>query len=417
MKINLIKIIRSVLIITFGSILLSPNIFAQSLTSTNYTLINPSIDTNAGITTSTNYSALDSSDPVGGFLTQSSNYTSKGGAPQFFEANVPSLICLETTTTSGSTVCTGVPGGNGMVGVCALPGCYDRAKFEINAQGNAADARYALQVSTTSDFSSNIFYVTGSTHLLKATLAITDFLRKCNWEGTIVAGQCGAGVTTWTEYNLVGLNTNTIYYVRGAALKGSSTNGSFTQSPWGPSLSVTTSNPTLSLQIDIGPTAGSTSTPPAILTMGSLIPTQIITSTNYIIFRTSSNAINGLQVQVKGLNGSLLSGGNSINAYPGNLASQTSGYGLRNDNTTNSSINTGYTGNISVSTSPIDFTDPGGTPQQVGGPTTSYNNLYNSSSLPLNTGVSAYLVKAIASNTTPTGSYSETLTTLLSGSF
>jgi len=306
-----------------------------------------------------------------------------------------------------------------MQGVCSSPGCYDRAKLEINTQGNANDARYAIQVSTTSNFSSSIFTIAGTTHIMKnnSTVALSDFLFKCDWEGTVLGSFCASPNTTWQKYNILGLVPGTQYYFRISGLKGSTTNGSFTQSAWSPIVTATTAHTSISFKIDIGPSSSSTSSPPYILSVNDILPNTITTSTNYMIFRTTSNALNGVQVQVKGQNGSLLNGANTIPGFSGNLSTQTNGYGIRNDSTTNSQINGGSIGNIHISTTPIDFTDPGGTPNQVGAPTTSFNNLFDSQSLPLNTGVSAYKVKVVADLTKPTGNYTETLTALVYGTY
>ncbi len=401
--------------------MLSPvnKIYAQNLDSTNYTLLAPTFDSISGIANSTNYSTLNGSSPVDEYTITSTTYQATGGTGKFVEANVPSITCFETSTTSGTTTCTGVPGGNGMQGVCSQPGCYDRAKVEINTQNNPADTRYALQVSTTSDFSSGIFYVTGSTHIIKNTaLLVSDFLFKCEWEGTISVGYCAATNTTWQKYDILGLTPGTTYYVRSSALHGSSTDGSFTQSAWGPSATVATQNTSVALDVDIATSTAGSSSPPYILTMTGLIPGVVYTSNEYIIFRLTTNALNGIQMQIKGLNGGLLNSVTSsqINAVNADLAGVTSGYGLRNDSTTNSQINSGYIGTITVSSTPSDFTDSGAA-AKVGAPTTTFVKLFDSNSLPLDTGVTGYKVKVKSALSQTQGVYSETITFVPTGSF
>jgi len=406
----------SLLFVLLIIVLIPLKISAQNLNSNNYTLVAPTIDTAAGIINSNNYSGLVGSSPVDEFITTSSNYSNKGGTAAFVEANVPIFKCIETSTNSISTNCTGVPGANGMQGVCSIPGCYDRAKFEINIQGNAMDARYAIELSTTSDFSSNNFYLTGATHIPKTTLAISDFLFKCDWEGTLT-DLCNSSNLTWQKYNMIGLTPGTLYYIRASALKGSASTGSFTQSAWSPILSITTQHTFLTFKIDIGPNPiTSTSIPPYLINLTNIVPNNISTSQNYIILRTSTNALNGINVQIKGLNGALI-GVSSIPAFSGDLTNIANGYGIRNSLVSNSQINSGFLGNIAISTSPIDFSGPVGIPNQIGGPTTSFNNLFNSQGLPLNTGSAAFNVKIKADLSKGNGNYTETLTTLVYGTF
>ncbi len=398
--------------------LITLNIHAQNLDSTNYTLLGPTMDSGAGITNSANYSNLVGTSPIDQYTIISTNYSLRGGTATFIEAYVPTIICLETSTTTGTTNCTGVPGGNGMQGVCSSPGCYDRAKIEINTQGNAADARFAIQISTTSDFSSNIQYITGATRIPKNTLAVSDFLFKCEWEGTISVGYCGAANTTWQKYNILGLNPGTTYYMRVAGLKGSSTDGSFTQSAWGPSVSVSTQNTSISFDVDIATSTAGSSSQPYIINVLNIIPDTVYTSTDYIIFRSTTNALNGMRLLIKGNNGYLENVANAQNipSANGDLASQSEGWGLRNDSTTNSQINGGYLGTITVSSSPTDFTDTGAT-HRIGGITTSFIKLFDSNTLPLNTGVSGYKVKVKTDYSKKPGTYSDILTVIPVGSF
>lgn len=405
------------LVATLLILLMSPvPVLAQNLDSTTYTLIAPSVGTPiSGISDSTTYSQLIDSRALDAFTSTSTTYKIAGGTDKFIEANVPSVLCFETSTDSGTTSCTGVPGSDGMRGVCSSPGCYDRAKIEINDQGNPTDARYAVQISTASDFSSNVFYIDGTTRTLKTSLAIGDFIPKCEWEGTTSSGVCVSPNTTWQKYDILGLKPNTTYYVRASALRGSSTNASYTQSDWGPSTNATTQVPTISINADIGPSSGSTSSAPYIVNMGILSPLGVVTSTDYIIFRLTSNAISGVQTLVSGANGGikLNTGSDLITATNGDLTSVSKGYGLRNDSTTNSSLDNTTLGTINVSASPSDFTDAGAT-HKVGAPTLAAVKLFDSNNLPIYTGVSAYRVKAKADTVLQSGDYSETITFIVS---
>jgi hypothetical protein len=312
-------------------------VLAQNVDSTNYTLIAPSLDSTTGSTESTNYSALNSGSPIDEYTLTSSTYEQRGGPQAFYEANVPSVSCLETSTNSGSTSCTGVPGGQGMQGVCSIPGCYDRMKLEINPQNNSADTRYAVQISTSSDFSSGVFYVDGTTRTLITSYDNTDFLYKCEWEGTVVSGLCGSPNTTWQKYNILGLNSGKQYYVRLSAYKGSNAAGEFTQTEWGPSANATLQNPTISMNVDVGPSSTSTSNSPYKINFNTIVPDTVTTSNDYMIYRLSTNALNGIEMNVQGVNGELYNAvaGDDIPAVNADLASNY-GYGIRNDYSTNS---------------------------------------------------------------------------------
>lgn len=404
----------SILIFAF---ILPIGVFSQSLDSSTYRLIEPTFGPVTGVTESTNYSALiDTS--VANFTSTSTNYRTRGGTAEFIEANVPTISCFETDTDSGSTSCAGVPGGDGMQAVCGEFGCYERAKLEINSQANAADTRYAIQISTASDFSSNIFYVDGTTRFLKTTLTINDFLPKCEWEGTTSAGVCGSPNATWQKYNILGLTPNTTYYVRLSAQHGSSTNATFTQSEWGPSDSTTTASPRITLDVDIATSTAGSSNTPYLVNMGQLSAGSITTATDMIIFRLSTNALSGITTQIKGLNAGLLNDGDPslIPSVNGDLASLGTGFGLRNESTTNSAVNIGTIGDITISTTPSDFTDAV-TSEQVGQVPTSFVPLFNSGGLPLHTGVTGFQVKAKPDLADAAGNYSETINFVVIGVF
>jgi len=411
--------VLSIVSLSFASQFLPATLVSASdIDSTNYTLLAPAIGAPiSGSEDSTNYSLLQNS-TIDSFVSSSSLFTQKGGFLGRIEANVPLLSCLEVDTNTGNTVCTGVPGSDGMQGVCGKEGCYDRAKAEIDAQGNPDDVRYALQVSTRSDFSSNIYYVDATLRTLSPTLGIDDFVPKCEWEGTVLSGICASANTTWQKYNILGLNGATAYYIRSSALHGTDTNGTFTQSAWGTSSTITTKVPTLSLDIDIAPDTTTPTNPPHNIGMGTLTPGSVITSTNMIVLRVSSNALNGVTSQIKSLNGGLKNdaGSELITSLNGDLALNNYGFGLRNDDTTNSAVDTGTLGDIVVATTPYDFSDTGAV-TKVGSPVSSFSDIFDSNSLPLNTGISGYFLKAKSDISYPAGTYSDTLTFIVVGSF
>ncbi len=411
--------ISATLLAVITVLLLPANaVLAQNLSSTNYTLVQPVVgEPLNGVIDSSNYNQLLNSSPVSSYTTTSSTYSATGGTAKAIEANVPSVQCFETTTNNGSTTCTGLPGAFGMQGVCSQPGCYDRAKLEINSQNNADDTRYAVQISTSSSFVT-FSYVDSTTRFLKATLSMSDFVPKCEWEGTIVSGICNSANTTWQRYNIFGLDPNTTYYVRMSAQHGSSTDASFTQSAWGPSASATTANPSITLDVDIAANTSTPTNPPFILSIGTLTPAVVNTAGNMIIFRLTSNSIAGITTQIKGLNGALkhTTLADNIPTFEGDLAGATSGYGLRNNSSTNSALNSGTIGSVAISSSPSDFTDSGAT-DKVGQVPTSLVKLFDSGGVPLDMGVAGFKVKVKPSGIESVGSYRETLTFITVGVF
>lgn len=399
-------------------LVLNVPVLAQNLDSTNYTLLDPSIaSTIAGSTDSTNYSQLYDAQ-VSAFTSTSATYQIQGGQNLFIEPSVPKVLCFETNTNNGSTTCTGLPGSNGMHGVCSAIGCYDRAKLEIDPQNNPADTRYAIQISTSSDFSTGVSFVDATTRLLKSGLTIADFIPECEWEGTTSAGICGAPNTTWQRYNILGLTPDTVYYTRLSAQKGTATLAQFSQTAWSPSEDAATSTPTISLDIDINSDATTNTAPPYSISLGTLTPGSVTTSTNMIVWEESTNALSGIVNQVKGLNGGLknVSTVDTISSVNGDLAAASSGYGLRNNSSFNTASDTGTIGNITVSSSPSDFTDAGAT-HKVGQVPTSFVNLFTSGGAPLSAGRAGFLIKAKPSVAIPVGNYSETITLLTYATF
>lgn len=399
----------------------SPNIVllsAQNLDSSNYTLVAPTIGNSvSGTSDSSNFSQLLSVGLIDSTRFESDNFALRGGYSALIEPNVPTIRCFETNTNFSSSVCTEVPGNDGMFAVCAQPGCYNRAKLEINAQNNPVDIRYAIQISTTSDFSGNVFYVDAVTRRLTPTLTVNDFIPKCEWEGTIESGICASVNNTWQKYNVLGLRPNTTYYARIAAASALEDNNNFQQTAWSPIESTTTATPAISFDIDIAPDTSTSTNQPYNLNLGTLNSSTVNESNDNIVLRSSTNALGGLQLNIRGAQGYLLNTNTSdqIPAFNGDLASAT-GYGIRNISSANAANNTANLGNIVVSSSPIDFTDTGAA-TKVGGPNTTFTKLFDSNNLPLDNGIAPFKAKAKPSASIAPGSYTETLTFLVYATF
>jgi hypothetical protein len=221
---------------------------AAQPSSTNFTLQSYGFG-GGGIASasSTNYSLNGIAGEVEFGRLSSSNFKAGSGLTYLMKANVP-----EAPTFTN-------PSSN-----------YDRLKFVINQSGNPSDTTYALQISTTSDFSSNVSYIK-SDNTLGSTLTVSDYKTYANW-----GGASGGYVT--------GLVQNTTYYLRVKAER-----GYFTESEYGPSASATTSTPSLTFGIDS-----------ATLTFDNLNAANSYTdSSKTTVLTTSTNAYNGYVVNAR----------------------------------------------------------------------------------------------------------------------
>lgn len=324
--------------------------------------------------------------------------------------SLPGVLCFETSTNSGTTNCLGIPGENGMQGVCSAPGCYDRAKFELSTNDNNGITRYAIQIASNSSFTEGLQYISGLNRFPKPLLDLSDFLYKCEWEGTYLHKYCTAENKTYQKYNIFGLKPNTLYYLRVAALLQINVDGTFIQSEWSPAVTAATSDTSLIFDIDIAPTSDINSAPPYTLYYLDITPDDITTSKDTIYIKATTNALNGIDVLINSPNEKLISiSGDSIPSYSGNFARTISGFGLRNESSTNYQLNPKDLGTIIVSSSPIDFTDTGVT-AKVGGPLATFSKLFDSKDLPLLNGISGYKLKVKSSIKNNAKIYKETLT-------
>jgi hypothetical protein len=128
---NILKIWLYILPILF----LTTNVLANELDSTNFKLIGVTTTGGGGITESTSYKMLST---VGQISSSPRNYSTNYRLDQdpsaIFRAAQPSIGCFETTTDGYSECITGPQDliDGGMVTLCGLGGCYDKARFEIS---------------------------------------------------------------------------------------------------------------------------------------------------------------------------------------------------------------------------------------------------------------------------------------------
>jgi hypothetical protein len=209
MKSRKLQVIATILLNTFYMILYTGIAEAGMPSSTNYQLQNYSFG--AGGTTnstSSNYGLNGIAGEVGYGQPSSANYKAGTGLTYMMTANVPTAPTLST------------PANN-----------YDRILFVINPGSNPTDVTYALEISTTSDFSSNDNYIQ-SDGTVGSTLSTSDFQTYTNW-----GGASGTFVT--------GLTSGVTYYIRAQASQ-----GDFTESAWGPAANIATNFASLTFTIN-----------------------------------------------------------------------------------------------------------------------------------------------------------------------
>jgi hypothetical protein len=204
------KTISLFLVFTLFSLLINlQSVYASLPTSANFQLQNYSFG--AGGTTnstSSNYGLNGIAGEVEFGQPGSANYKVGQGLTYMMKANVPGAPTLST------------PGSN-----------YDRILFTLNTSGNPADTTYALQISTTSDFSSGVNYIKQD-GTVGSSLTTSDYKTYTNW-----GGASGTYIT--------GLTSGIPYYIRAKARQ-----GDYTESEYGPAASITTNYSSLTFTIN-----------------------------------------------------------------------------------------------------------------------------------------------------------------------
>jgi len=358
------------LILTFVFCLLSitPPVHAQAVppASGNYKLMDYGFGAGGTATSSSsNYSLFGTAGQVDQGSPSSSNYFIGAGLEYTLQASVSSA----PTFTNPSN-------------------WYNKLKIIINRGGaDPADTLYAIQIASGS----------GQLQYVQNDMTVGDTLGLEDWQ-TFSAWGGNSGT------NIIGLFPGTTYTVRVAAKQGQF----FTQFMWSPASSASTSNPSLSFDIDIAPVDQSTN-PPYTLNIGQLSPGSVTSATDKVWVSLATNATNGGIVYILGTNTGLLSNkaGYTISAVSNDLSSVGEGYGAQNNSATQ------------TSGGPMEAISPyNGTSNNVGILDTAKRTIYDSSGAPVVGGRVSFNIKAKASNTTPSANdYTDTLTVLATGSF
>jgi len=313
-----------------------------------------------------NYSLEGTVGEVSGQTATTSNYQAKPGFIETQQANVPKLADFNN---GGGTF-------------------YNKLRFIIDQQGNPDDAKYALQISTTSNFSSNVNYVK-SDLTIGPSLTLADYQTYSAWGGA-------------TGSNIIGLAPSTTYYLRVKA-----TQGNFTESGYGPASNATTVGPQLSFDIDIA-NIDDDSDPPYNLNVGNLLAGTVITSSNRIWMDFDTNATGGGYIYIYGQNTGLRSASknHTIASSNVNLSSAGEGYGAQSASTAQSSG-----GPLNV-IAPYNVSS-----DNVGIIDTTVRQIFGSSA-PIEGGRASLVLKAKSNILTPSSNdYADVITVVASGNF
>jgi hypothetical protein len=264
---------------------------------------------------------------------------------------------------------------------------YNKLQIVLAIGSNPSDTLFAIAIST-DNFATDTRYVQ-SDATVGASLGLEDYQTYAAW-----------GSATGTT--IIGLASGTTYTVKVKAWQ-----GKFTETGYGPTAAVATSNPQLSFDIDIG-TLSTDDNSITTLDLGSLPAGSVVASTNKVWIDLDTNGVNGGKVYVSAANGGLysLTAGHTISSASGNLSVLSTGFGAQG-----SSVAQGSGGPLAM-VSPYD-----GTSDTVGVTDTTIREIF-STSAPITAGRGSFVLKAKSANTTPAAlDYVETLTIIASGSF
>ena len=257
-------------------LLLTSNVYADLPASAHYEIQSYSFGSGSTNSASANYGLNGVAGEVEFGQPFSSNYQIGSGLTYMMKANVPGAPTLSTPNNA-----------------------YDRILVVLNTSGNPSDTTYALQISTTSDFSSDVNYIK-SDGTYGPTLVTTDYQTYTAWGGA-------SGIT------VTGLTSNTTYYIRTKARQ-----GDFTESEWGPTASKLTNDPALTFTLD-----------KAALTFNNLNGGNSYTdSSQSDTVTTTTNAINGYTVYGRETQILTSDEGHTINDYASPNSAPTSWSGL-----------------------------------------------------------------------------------------
>jgi hypothetical protein len=265
---------------------------AQELISPTYKMMDPTISNSNSLGSSSTYSNYIS---IGAYASDpqlfSPTYQLNGDELNDFIANIPNIACLENNT-SGSSDCTSGSAflSGGLIRVCSAPGCYDRGRIEISAEGNPADTLYSIQISTDSNFAT-FQYISGTTNLPIApgSRTMSDFKTKAAWESS--------------DLNVLGLLPNTQYYFRITAM-----HGDLSESAPSPIGTLTTSEIAINFSLNLADEDENNPLVDQANLQFSVVPGLVSKSDSLFWLNSTSNVTSGISLYTNGLYGGLSDG-------------------------------------------------------------------------------------------------------------
>ncbi len=293
------------------------NIYARELEGTNYKLKDVEINTTNKDSSSGNYNLLqEAGSKVDLNTAESSNYKLGSGHANTLRANTPKVSCFETNT-NGSTDCTSL--STGTVEFCGESGCYNKARFEIDPQGNPDDTKYEILI--TDDDWNTTWYVDGATHTIEDETShdLNDFKTLEEW-------QVVDGAIDWSKANLLGLKPQTTYKIKIVAYR-----GKYTESFVSPEKEATTVLPIISMDIDVGTNSTVETDPPYVISFGNIVAGIVKELESKVYLDVSTNLENGINVFIKDVNAGMHSAEASytISSINGDLDSVNIGFGIK----------------------------------------------------------------------------------------
>lgn len=367
-----IPILLLALFITYASyfMILVPSAFAQAVppSSNNFKLMDYGFGAGGTATSSSsNYSLFGTVGQVDQGSPSSANYFIGAGLEYTLQASTPAM---PTFTNPNNW--------------------YNKLKIVINRGGNDPnDTTYAIRIAS----GSGQFQYVQNDNTVGNVLGLEDWQSYSAWGGA-------SGTT------LIGLYPGTTYTVQVAAKQGQF----FTQFMWSPATNAATSNPTLSFDIDVAPTDTPTS-PPYAVAIGNLNPGTVTTAANKIWVSFGTNSNNGGLISINDSNSGLQSSTATYTISSGtvDLTAQPTGYGAQSNSVSQT------TGGPMQPLSPYNGSI---ITNNIGALSTAKQYIYDSSQAPVTGGRVSFMLKAKASNTTPSAlDYTDTLTVIATGSF
>jgi hypothetical protein len=259
---------------------------------------------------------------------------------------------------------------------------YNKLLLIINTDNNPTDATYAVAI-TDDDWVTTQYVQSDNT--IGPSLGTEDYQTYAAW---------GAG----SGELIIGLDPDIEYKAKVKARR-----GVYTEGPFGPDDSASTSPVTISFDIDVATTDTETASPYN-LEVGSLSIGSVTTASQKVWVDLITNAEGGGRIFINGVNSGLRSTvlNHTITSSSTDLSSINEGYGMKNDTVSNLTAVSPYNGSG----------------ENVGVLDSTIRELANSSSSPVTNGRASFQIKVKTSNTTPSANdYVDTLTLIASGNF